>query len=285
MRKTVKIDNKDSLALRFLYNTFLGRTILLLITRVFFSKVVTKFLDSRLSKILIPLFNKKYKINKNLYEKKRYKSFNDYFIRKKKEEYINIEKDSNVLISPCDCKISVYEANNKIFKIKHSFYNLESLLKSKMLSNEYNDGYVAICRLEPGDFHRYCYIDDGYHDAHKRIKGILHTVRPIAINKKNVFITNSRSYTVLETTNFGRVIQIEVGALMVGKIKNHHTNCGFKKGEEKGYFKYGGSTIILLFKKDMVEIDKELIDNTKNGYETIVSIGEKIGIKKQKKEK
>lgn len=279
MKKKVKIDKKDSLILRFLYNTFIGRIILLLITRVFFSKVVTKFLDSRISVILIPLFIKKYSIDKDIYEEKKYKSFNDYFVRKKKN--INIEKDANVFISPCDCKLSVYEANNKIFKIKHSFYNLESLLKSKMLANEYDDGYVIICRLEPGDFHRYCYIDDGYHDANKKIKGVLHTVRPIAISKKNIFITNSRSYTVLETVNFGSVIQVEVGALMVGKIKNKHNNYSFKKGEEKGYFKYGGSTIILLVKKDMVKIDDYLIENTNNGYETIFNIGERIGIKKE----
>lgn len=284
MNETVKIEKKDSLILRFLYNTFVGRLILLLITRVFFSKIVTKFLDSRSSRVLIPLFIKKYKINKELYEKKNYKSFNEYFIRRKKKEYINIDYNSDILISPCDCKISVYEANNKIFKIKHSFYNVESLLKSKRLSDEYKDDYVVICRLTPDDYHRYCYIDDGYHDANKRIKGILHTVRPIAIEKKNIFVTNARSYTVLDTVNFGSVIQIEVGALMVGKIKNKHTNYRFKKGEEKGYFKYGGSTIILLIKKEFVELDDYLIENTKNGYETIIKIGERIG-KKRKEEK
>lgn len=279
MKKTLKIEKKDSLILRFLYNTFIGRIILLFITRVFFSKVVTKFLNSRSSRILIPFFVKKYNINKELYEKKNYKSFNDYFIRKKKSEYINIVNDSDILISPCDCKLSVYEASNKIFKIKHSFYNLETLLKSKRLANEYKDGYVIICRLTPDDYHRYCYIDDGYHDANKKIKGVLHTVRTIAVEKKNVYVTNSRSYTVLDTINFGQVIQIEVGALMVGKIKNKHTNYRFKKGEEKGYFKYGGSTIILLVKKDVVRIDDYLIDNTKNGYETIINIGERIGKK------
>lgn len=280
MKETVKINSKDSLVLRFLYNTLIGRAILLIVTRVSFSKIVTKFLDSRSSKIFINKFIKKYNIDKEIYEDKNYKSFNDYFIRNKKEEYININKDPNIFISPCDCKLSVYKANDKIFKIKHVDYELETLLKSKMLANEYSDGYVMICRLTPGDYHRYCYIDDGYHDANKKIKGCLHTVRPIAIEQKNVFVTNSRSYTVLDTVNFGQIIQVEVGALMVGKIKNNYTNYRFKKGEEKGFFEYGGSTIILLAKKDNVKIDNYLINNTKKGYETKINIGDRIGVKK-----
>jgi len=279
MKETVKINSKDSLVLRFLYNTFIGRIVLLFITRVSFSKIATKFLDSRSSRILINRFIDKYDIDEFLYEDKKYKSFNDYFIRNKKEEYINIEKDPEVFISPCDCKLSVYKANDKIFKIKHVDYDLETLLKSKMLADEYSDGYVMICRLTPDDYHRYCYIDDGYHDANKKIKGLLHTVRPIAVEQKNVFVTNSRSYTVLDTVNFGQVIQVEVGALMVGRIKNKYTNYSFKKGEEKGFFEYGGSTIILLVKKDEVKIDNYLINNTKNGYETKINIGERIGIK------
>lgn len=280
MRETVKIDNDDSFVLKFLYNTWMGRIILLFITRVSFSKVVTKFLDSRSSKIFINKFIEKYNIDDNIFEDKNYKSFNDYFIRNKKEEYINIDKDPNSFICPCDCKLSVYKASDKKFKIKHVDYELETLLKSKSFADEYNDGYVMVCRLTPGDYHRYCYIDDGYHDANKRIKGRLHTVRPIAVEQKNVFVTNSRSYTVLDTVNFGQVIQIEVGALMVGKIKNNYTNYRFKKGEEKGFFEYGGSTIILLVKKDSVRIDNYLINNTKRGYETKINIGERIGVKK-----
>lgn len=279
MKEVVKINDKESLILRFLYNTFIGRIILLFITRVSFSKIATKFLDSRSSKILINNFIKKYNIDEGLFEDKKYKSFNDYFTRNKKKEYINIDKNPNNFICPCDCKLSVYKANDKKFRIKHVDYELETLLKSKVLADEYKDDYVMICRLTPDDYHRYCYIDDGYHDANKKIKGLLHTVRPIAIEQKNVFVTNSRSYTVLDTVNFGQVIQVEVGALMVGKIKNNYTNYQFKRGEEKGFFEYGGSTIILLVKKDKVKIDNYLINNTKRGYETKISIGEKIGIK------
>lgn len=279
MKEKVKIDNKENLALRFLYNTFIGRILLLFITRATFSKLATKFLDSKLSVILIKPFIKKYNIDDELYEEKKYKSFNDYFIRNKKEEYINIDTNLNSFICPCDCKLSVYNASDNKFKIKHVTYDLNSLIKNNKIAKEYSNSYVIICRLTPDNFHRYCYIDDGYHGKNTKIKGVLHTVRPIAVEKRNVYVTNSRSYTVLDTVNFGNVIQIEVGALMVGKIKNNYSNYNFKKGEEKGFFKYGGSTIILLVKKDKVKINNDLINNTKNGYETIVNIGEKIGKK------
>ena len=129
MKEVVKINDKESLILRFLYNTFIGRIILLLITRVSFSKIATKFLDSRSSKILINNFIKKYNIDEGLFEDKKYKSFNDYFTRNKKKEYINIDKNPNNFICPCDCKLSVYKANDKKFRIKHVDYELETLKK------------------------------------------------------------------------------------------------------------------------------------------------------------
>ena len=279
MKEVISI-NEEGVVLRFLYNTILGRILLLFITKATFSKIATKFLDSNISRILINPFVKKYKIDTELYIDKKYKSFNDFFKRIKKEEYINIDTNPDSFISPCDCKLSVYKASENTFKIKGVSYDLELLLKSKFLAQDYKDGYVVVCRLTPDNYHRYCYIDNGYHDANKKIKGNLNTVRPIATTKKDVFITNARSYTVLDTSNFGQVIQIEVGALMVGKIKNNYTNHSFKKGEEKGFFEYGGSTIILLVKNDKVKIDNYLLNNTKNGYETIVSIGDKIGVKR-----
>ena len=278
MKEVVKNED-ESIILKFLYETIIGRILLLFITRATFSKLVTWLLDCRISVIFIKPFIKKNNIDTSLYEDKKYKSFNDYFTRNKKE--INIDENKEAFISPCDCKLSVYKASDRTFKIKHIDYSLDSLLKNSELAKEYRDDYVVICRLTPDNYHRYCYIDSGYHGTNKKIRGVLNTVRPIAVENKKVYVTNQRSYTVLDTDNFGKVIQVEVGALMVGKIKNEHKNYFFTKGEEKGFFKYGGSTIILLVKKDNVKIDNYLINNTKTGYETIINMGDKIGIKKE----
>ena len=110
------------------------------------------------------------------------------------------------------------------------------------------------------------------------IKGTLHTVRPIALRKSPVFVENCREYTVIESERFGAVAQIEVGAMLVGKIKNHHGAKKVSRGEEKGTFLYGGSTIILLLQKDGASIPAALFETTRNGLETPVKMGEAIGV-------
>ena len=82
----------------------------------------------------------------------------------------------------------------------------------------------------------------------------------------------------MHTDNFGDVVQIEFGAMMVGKICNYHREYNFIKGEEKGMFKFGGSTIVQLFEKDRIRPDSDILRNTRDGFETVVHYGEKVGI-------
>ena len=137
-----------------------------------------------------------------------------------------------------------------------------------------------IFRLEVNDYHRYCYIDSGVKSRNYRIDGELHTVNPIALGHYNIYKRNSREWTVLRTENFGDVTQIEVGAMFVGRIVNHHEKSRIRRGEEKGFFEFGGSTIVLLTERDRVEIDPDIMQNSADGFETVVKCGEKIGIKK-----
>ena len=112
--------------------------------------------------------------------------------------------------------------------------------------------------------------------GNKQIKGILHSVRPICHEYTKVFIQNSREYTIIETPKYGEIIQMEIGALLVGKITNYKPESNTVKiGREKGYFEYGGSTIILLF-QNRFDISKELKDRIKIDGEIPVSIGDKI---------
>ena len=137
-----------------------------------------------------------------------------------------------------------------------------------------------IFRLCVDDYHRYCYIDNGIKTENTHIRGEFHTVNPIALERYNVYKRNSREFTILHTENFGDVVYIEVGAMLVGKIKNRHLNeHTFVKGEEKGMFEYGGSTIVLLFEKDYISVDSDILANSAHGYETVVKYGEKIGKK------
>ena len=116
----------------------------------------------------------------------------------------------------------------------------------------------------------------GTADKEHFIQGIFHTVNPIASDYYPIYKTNSRAYTVLHTKHFGDVVQMEVGAMMVGKITNLHKQS-FKRGEEKGYFEFGGSTVVLFIKKDVVEIDEDILNHSKNEDEVRVLMGERIG--------
>ena len=234
-------------------------------------------MNSSLSKHKIKKFIDKNNINTYEYEYKHYKSYNDFFTRKVIESKRPINASKDTLISPCDSKLIAYKINDDLtLRIKDSFYSINSLVEEDIME-EYKGGDALVFRLSTDNYHRYCYIDSGKKSKNYYINGIFHTVQPISLNHYNFYKTNSREWTILYTNNFGKVIDIDVGALGVGRIKNNHNEYEFKKGEEKGYFEFGGSTIVLLFKKNTIELDRDIIENSKDNIETIVKYGERIG--------
>ena len=128
-------------------------------------------------------------------------------------------------------------------------YSLSDLLGNHELAQQYDGGTCLVFRLSVDDYHRYCFIDDGSKEEDVYIKGVFHTVNPIANDYYPIYKQNSRSYSLLHTLHFDDVIYMEVGAMMVGKIVNHSLDS-FCRGDEKGYFEFGGSTIVVLLKKD-----------------------------------
>ena len=273
------LSNQDEM-LKKLYGSILGRISLKILTKPALSKLAGLFLDSSYSKFLIEPFLKNNNIDRTQFIMDGFECFNDCFTRRIKEDMRKIDNNPLHLISPCDCKVTSYDINeDSTFIIKNTKYTVASLLKDKKLADRYKEGNITILRLSVDDYHRYCYIDDGCKTSNRFIPGILHTVNPIATEYAKIYAENSREYTLLHTKNFGDVIQIEVGALLVGRIKNHHNKHRFKRGEEKGMFEYGGSTIVLLTMKDKVKIDTDILENTADGFETKIQMGERIGIK------
>lgn len=276
--EVITTNEKQNKVLDRLYNTADGRRLLKILTRPLISKIAGDFMDSVFSKPLIKRFIRNNNIDTSQYVMKRFRSYNDFFTRKVKPEKRPIDFDPAHLISPCDSKLSVYPIDDKsIFRIKGSMYRVSDLVRNKFLARRYLGGWCMIFRLEVDDYHRYCYIDDGIKTGNTFIRGELHTVNPVALKRYNIYKRNSREYTILHTENFGDAVQVEVGAMMVGRIKNHHTEYRFRKGEEKGMFLFGGSTVVLLFEKGRVRPDKDLLINTEEGYETVVKYGERIG--------
>lgn len=280
-----EVKSSQDKTLRLLYSNFLGRSILKLLTKPCVSKIGGAFMNSGLSTGLIPGFIKKNNIDLEDYENTFYNSYNDFFTRKIKPEKRPIDDNDSHFISPSDGKVTSYEIKEDLtFTVKNTEYTIESILRNRKLAEKYKEGNVTIIRLTVDNYHRYCYLDHGIKSRNKFIQGVLHTVNPIANDYYKIYKENSREYTILRTENFGDVIQIEVGALMVGKISNHHKAWNFQKGDEKGMFEFGGSTIVLITKKENVIIDQDIIDNSKEDIETIVKMGERIGIKNSNKE-
>jgi len=275
-----KYSEKSPVSATLLYKGVLGGIVLLFATRKTVSKVSSVYMNSRLSTKRIDKFIKKNNIDMSDYPERKYKSFNDFFTRKVKVGKRPISKKFSDLISVADSKLLVYNINEKTeMNIKGKKYTVRELLRDKKLSEEYKNGTCLVFRLTVDDYHRYCFVDDGKVLKSKKINGILHTVGPIAFKRYKVFKENQREYSILQTKNFDKVIQMEVGALMVGKIVNHDIKK-FNRGDEKGYFLFGGSTVVLFFKENIVKIDEDIIHNSMSGVETRVKLGEVIGHKK-----
>lgn len=273
-RKT--LSPKAGASLCFLYENPLGRLLLKGLVHPVVSRICGSFMDSHFSCRLIKGFIQKNGINMQPYEKREYASFNDFFCRQL--NCFSFDRNPASLIAPCDAKLSAFPVTReREFFIKGIPYRIEDLLQNRELAQRYEGGYCLIFRLAVDDYHRYCYVDDGRKGANIFIQGKLHTVQPIALRSVDIYRENCREYTVMETVHFGKVTQVEVGALFVGKILNHHQETDFVRGQEKGMFCYGGSTIVLLLEKGKAELDREILDNTNASLETIVKIGETIG--------
>ncbi|WP_277291909.1 phosphatidylserine decarboxylase [Treponema berlinense] len=254
---------------RFLYNLTLFLQI---------PKIMGAFLRSPLSRFFIKGFVKKNNIDMSAFNDVKFKSFNDFFTRKDNSR--KLELSSETLISPCDSALSVFNIEeNSTFKIKGFDYTLKDFFETDEFDKTFSGGNALIFRLAATDYHRYCYIDSGSLEKNHFLKGKLYSVQPVCCRTFKVYTKNRRSWTILHTQNFGDVAQVEVGAFSVGGIKNHHENYSFSKGEEKGYFDLHGSTIVMLFRKNTIKLDEEILAQTVNGKETTVKYGQPIGKK------
>jgi len=267
----------ESVLIRFLYRTPVGRTVLRPFVRPAFSRMMAKYLSSPLSKWLVPYYVEKYDINLSEFQQQKFRSFNDFF---KREKILNIPQNPHTVYSPCDAYLSVYRIDDTLhLPIKHSMYTLSDLLDDKKLSQHFANGICCVFRLEPKHYHHYIFPVSGNIMATKRIDGVLHTVRPIACEAYPVWFHNSREYAVIENSAFGNVIQMEIGALMVGKICNLPHVQTAVQGSEKGYFEFGGSTIMLLLENGKIQLSAKW-DSVLNTHKEIpIAIGQPLGWK------
>ena len=265
-------------AMRFAYENPVGRALTkAILCRKFISNLYAAWQKSRFSKGKVRKFIAQYHISLEDCTAQDFPNFNAFFTRQRKD-YVNQTAEKE-LPAVADSKLTALPIDkNRVFTVKGVPYTTAELLENEALAAQYAGGICLIFRLSPDDYHRYVYPDAGTQEKTVAIKGVLHSVNPIA-GSLGVYRRNARRYTLLHTEHFGDVVQMEVGALLVGKIRNHNeTAVKIDKLQEKGYFEYGGSTVILLLKKDAVTVDADILKYSAKGIETKVKIGERIAV-------
>lgn len=281
MRPVKPTTGTCSRSLRFLYDTAAGRILLRPLVSRPVSVIAGKFLDTKFSCAFIKRFIKSGGIDMTDYEQRKFSSFNDFFTRRVKPGARPCDRDASSLVSPCDGNVSAYKmTDDAVFTVKGVEYTAAELLKSDRLADLYRGGDMLIFRLAVDNYHRYIWCADGTPDASVKVPGRYHTVQSIAMHRYKIFRENTREYAVLHSDAFGDIVQMEVGAMMVGRISNNVSQGVVRKGDEKGRFEFGGSTIIMLLQRDAADIDSEFFENTAAGLETCVKCGEKIGSKR-----
>lgn len=261
-------------SLEFLYHTVPGRILLkAFFSRRIYSRLNGIWMKSPFSTKRIEPFIRKYGIDLSSCERTDFKSFDDFFTRRCS---CRAEAGVGEPISPCWGRLAAYAVDKGLaLKIKGSMYTLPELVDNRFELSQYEGGICLVYRLALEDCHRYFFCDDGEILRVEEIAGVLHTVRPIS-EPYRVFCRNHRICTLMRTRHFGDMLQIEVGALQIGRINNYKVTA-FSRMEEKGYFSYGGSTIIQLFPAGVISVDEDIWRLSKEGTEVLVRAGEKTG--------
>ncbi len=261
----------------FFYGNGFGRLLLKIIMKLHLDRIAVWFLRSRLSKPMNKGFIKRNGITLTEEETASFRSFRDLFARSR--ELTDFDTTPNHLISPCDGFLSSFPIDEEsCFAIKNSHYQLKDFLQDEELAKKYIGGTCMILRLAVANYHHYCFIDNGYQGENQFFPGELHSVQPLACEKFPVFVRNRRSWCLMETENFGPVVQCEIGALVVGGICNELENSKFSRGQEKGRFELAGSTIVLLFESGKISLRPEITEKLTETDEVEVKQGEWIAV-------
>jgi len=268
-RKNPALGNK---AMRFFYGTVTGRVLMQAMLKSGTPRLMAAYMNSRLSKPMVRRYIRKHDIPMDDFAGQKYRNFASFFTRMK--DCPIEDSDPRHLISPCDGLLSAFPVEeNGSFAIKSSYYRLCDLVNDEELAERYRGGLCLIFRLRASDYHRYAFVADGYIGENHYIEGQLHSVQPIACETYPVYRLNRRCWHLLETDEFGSMVQIEVGAMAVGGIVTELENARFRRGQEMGHFELCGSTIVLLIEKNRIELRPELLQALSTTPEIPVSRG------------
>jgi phosphatidylserine decarboxylase len=294
-RITGKVDNEMVYGDKFiewLYESTSGKGLSTLICKAPLSKFYGVLQDTGMSQQKIGPFIKKFSIQMEDYlpedgrrEISPYSTFNQFFIRRFRPGKRPFVEGPNDMAAFSEARYYGYEsvADDETVPVKGHHLKPKALIANSKWEKDFEDGPLLLARLCPVDYHRFHYPDNGHILDDYRVTGLYHSVNPLALkSKEDILITNERHVTILQTENFGKLAYIEVGAMCVGRIiqsKPLDKNRAFSRGEEKGYFLFGGSTVIVIGEKGKWKPSADILENTKKGMETYLHLGMTVASK------
>lgn len=230
-----------------------------------------KFHNLDLSEVLLPL--------------DRFKNFNAFFYRKLKPgtRVCEAADEPRIAVSPADCRSTYFPTIAKAMEIwiKGKGFSIERLFGDAYPEHvsKFVSGSLAVFRLAPQDYHRFHIPVSGVMGEPKTIEGEYYTVNPMAIRSAlDVFGENIRVLVPIQSEEFGLVMVVCVGAMMVGStVITRKAGERVERMEELGYFQFGGSTLIVLFEPNKIKFDSDLVSNSNEALETLVKVGMSIG--------
>jgi phosphatidylserine decarboxylase len=270
--------------LRWSYGNPLGAiSLAAFVKRPFFSKWYGRRMDKPESAARVRPFIAQYGLDPEDFAQapESYQSFNEFFYRKLKPTARPIDADESSVVFPADGRHLGFQRASDIAGVfvKGQKFDLSALLGDGELAARYADGSLILSRLCPVDYHRFHFPIAGTPGETRLIEGPLFSVNPIALRQRLTYLwTNKRAITELQTERFGTVLCLEIGATCVGTIEQTFTpGKPVAKGEEKGYFAFGGSSTLMLFEPGVVQLEADLLENSAQQIELYARIGSRMG--------
>ncbi len=270
--------------LRWAYGNPLGRlSVQLAVKRAWFSRWYGWRMDQPASRARIAAFIQDYGLDTSEFSEPldAFASFNEFFYRRLKPEARPLDSEPGVAVFPADGRHLAIQAVDQAdrFYLKGQRFDLESFLGDAALAEDFRGGSMLISRLCPVDYHRYHFPLAGVAGAPSLINGHLRSVSPLALRRELAILwENKRMRTEIESPGFGKVVMLEIGATCVGSIHATFAAGRVEKGQEKGYFSFGGSCVVTLFQRGSIEFDPDLLEHAGRSIEVYGQVGARMGV-------
>ncbi len=270
--------------LNWAYGNPLGKLSLELVAkRAFFSRWYGWRMDQPASREKVQRFIKDFGVNPADFADapEVYQTFNEFFYRKLKPTARPLDTNPDSVVFPADARHLGFQDVSQVdgVFVKGQRFDLAALVGDAALAERYAKGALVLSRLCPVDYHRFHFTAAGVPAETRLLNGPLYSVNPIALKQRLSYLWENRRWlTVLESDQFGRVLLLEIGATNVGSaVQTFSAGKAVAKGDEKGYFKFGGSSTITIFEPGRIKLAADLVDNSRQCRELYARVGDGMG--------